>query len=45
MSGIFLKSEFKDLFNNNDNSETVTVSRVLNKYTKNIFQKNNKIIK
>jgi len=35
MSGIFLKSEFKDLFNNNDNSETVTVSRVLNKYTKN----------
>lgn len=34
MSGIFLKSEFKDLFNNNDNSETATVSRVLNKYTK-----------
>lgn len=34
MSGIFLKSEFKDLFNNNDNSETATVSRVLNKYVK-----------
>jgi hypothetical protein len=34
MSGIFLKSEFKDLFNNNENSETATVSRVLNKYVK-----------
>jgi hypothetical protein len=34
MSGIFLKSEFKDLFNNNENSETATISRVLNKYVK-----------
>jgi hypothetical protein len=34
MSGIFLKSEFKDLFNNNENSETATVSKVLNKYVK-----------
>ncbi len=34
MSGIFLKSEFKDLFNNNNNSETATVSKVLNKYVK-----------
>jgi len=34
MSGIFLKSEFKDLFTNNEQSDNISVSRVLNKYTK-----------
>ena len=34
MSGIFLKSEFKDLFNKNMTTEALSVSNVLNKYMK-----------
>jgi hypothetical protein len=40
MSGIFLKSEFKDLFNNNT-TETITISNVLNKYMKNTNEQSN----
>ena len=34
MSGIFLKNELRGLFNNNDQSESLSISKVLNKYTK-----------